>query len=501
MHIGHRKRLGTFIVILITSLILQMSLHYKIFQKLKRRSQSDDYRMPESDVLSNTSYIAGLYYSNWSPYEPRLHFPHDIDFEKVSHIYYAFLLIDPETGKLTSSDEWSDTQLNLAKQCREYMFKRFTGDELKAVTNIRAPPGCIGELNYLRYIYSKIKKRNVKLIMSVGGWSNRESFPIMVRDELKLKNFINSCIETMVYYGFDGIDLDWEFPEDDSYEPDAYLRMARELKLQLQKLEANILGDHSNKTFQLSMATPAFKDKLSILPIHKLDKYIDLWNLMTYDYYGEWSERTGLHANLYNEKGKLLHLHRHDEDAGLSGDAAINYMVNRCKIDPRKVILGMAAYGRGFTNVDMKSTNPHNPYGLKFSGVGGASEGEPGMWLYNQLPIPGSNEKYDYRHVGAYCYDDRTHTLVGYDNPTSVIEKANYIMSNSLGGAFWWESCGDTHKNPKRSLLNTYIRVIRNVKNNKETIYSTTNLHDYYLENYDTNGFLTGFIKDIIQES
>ena len=53
------------------------------------------------------------------------------------------------------------------------------------------------------------------MILSIGGWSNRRAFPEIVRNADKFEMLVASSVETMFKYGFDGIDLDWEFPRDD----------------------------------------------------------------------------------------------------------------------------------------------------------------------------------------------------------------------------------------------------------------------------------------------
>ncbi|KAL3235076.1 hypothetical protein RNJ44_02864 [Nakaseomyces bracarensis] len=496
--VGNKRRIIVFFVVLIISVILQMCLHYRIFKPMRRPN-----REKTAEDKMDRSYITALYYSNWSPYEPRLHFPHDIDFEKVSHIYYAFFTVDSSTGRVKSSDTWSDFEMNLASQCREVMLSRLQGDELKKIANIKIPLGCIGELNYLRFVYHKVRNKNIHMIMSVGGWSNREEFPKIVRDNGKLEQFIESCLEVMILNGFDGIDLDWEFPADDGFEPLKYFEIVSKLKNRMLDLEEEIYGTRNQNKFQLSMATPAFNQKLSILPLRQMDNYIDIWNMMTYDYYGEWSEYTGLHSNLYTAKGNGHHIHTpKNEKEDLSGNSAIKYMLDKIKISPEKLVLGIAAYGRGFTNVNIaKHTDKlETPYGLKYNGVGGASEGEPGMWLYNQLPIKGSEEIFLPNYGSAYCFDVKSNTLVGYDNPDSVIQKAKYVIENSLGGAFWWESCGDTHSRTDRSLISNYRKVVGEIQKNSPSAFFDTEFHEYYLTKFNEAGFLFNFIENIIQD-
>lgn len=421
-----------------------------------------------------SGYVTGLYYSNWSPYEPRLHFPHDIDLAKVSHIYYAFFVVDSNTGKIKSSDKWSD-------------FEMAIDNPAKGPNSIN---GCIGELFELKLKYK------FKVIMSVGGWSNRDAFPKVVKDKTKFDNLVNSCVDKMFENGFDGIDLDWEFPEDNGTEPTLYYKMVKQIRMKLNELEIKAFGKSKNR-FQLSVATPAFNDKLKVLLIKKMDKYLDYWNMMTYDYYGEWSEKTGYHSNLYNGaqiNAQYKHQKGITEETGLNGDFAIQLMINKYEISPSKIVLGMAAYGRGFTNVKVGSRDK-SYINKPFKGVGGASEGEPGMWLYNQLPIGGTKEHYDNDYVSAYCFDPNTQTFVGYDNTDSVGAKAKYIKYQKLAGAFWWESCGDKHDNKEKSLLNAYLEKIDEKVIYSISVYEEPRLIKYYLKKFPKSKFLTPYLE------
>lgn len=433
--------------------------------------ETNDIRTrPIPDKINmNDTHSVGVYYSNWSPYEPRLHFPHDIKLDKVSHVYYAFFIVDGKTGKIKSSDQWSDFNLDVKNP---------------NIPNII--PGVLGELNYLKTMPSN----NFKLIMAVGGWSNRQEFPRMVRSKKKMDNFISSVINTMFINGFDGVDLDWEFPKNDGFEPQKYLEICARLRAGMDNLENDIWGADNcyEPRFHLSMATPAFSGALDILPIQKMNLYISVWNMMTYDFHGEWSKKTGYHSNLYNTKNNPnvnpLKRRRYEglgieNEENLNAQETILKMTKNFSVNPGKVVLGMAAYGRGFTNV---KTDDGVYIGKEFSGVGGESEGEPGMWLYNQLPIKGTKEEFDDILVSAYCFDPKTKTFVGYDNIKSMKIKNEYIKDHELAGGFWWESVGDDHVNPSRSLLNAFTEDLK--INKQSSLYKDPVVADYYLKHY-----------------
>lgn len=509
----------TFLICLLTSLLfLEMSVFFgtlkgRATQKFKQiysdmNSNSNNQNLQE-DVgpASNDSrgYISGVYYTNWSPYAPRNHFPHDMNLHRITNVFYSFFVVDPKSGTVKSSDEWSDFQMDLYKkfypQFKAALLSSSSSSTFQSHKKEMLPMGCIGELFYLKYssilpsLHGDGVHRNFKVSMSVGGWSNRDAFPIIVRDKNKFGTFIRTCVETMFQYGFDGLDIDWEFPQNDGLEPKMYLTMIRRLREALDDLERDIFQDeHHSEHFLLTVAVPAFKEKLQVLPLRDMDAYVDFWNLMAYDYHGEWSELTGYHSNLYSEDSNHVHKrHFRDEENQLNADSAVKYLLKNFGINSRKVVLGMAAYGRGFTRVKA-SANSGNYIGKPYNGVGGASEGEPGMWLYNQLPLPGTLEDFDPKSVSAYSFDPKSKTFVGYDNVDSMRCKAQYVKNHNLAGGFWWESCGDNHKDEQKSLLNAFTNDLGSLTKQQPSIYTSAHVIRYYLKNYP-QGFLSRVFK------
>ncbi|XLR70111.1 hypothetical protein S83_020783 [Arachis hypogaea] len=105
--------------------------------------------------------------------------PSSIDTRYFTHIYYAFVEPEPNTFNLiiTSSDQ-----------------------------------------NYIPQFINGLSNRNppVKTILSIGGGaSNATLFSLMASTVKSRAAFINSTIQVARQYGFDGLDLDWEFPENE----------------------------------------------------------------------------------------------------------------------------------------------------------------------------------------------------------------------------------------------------------------------------------------------
>ncbi|SCU85837.1 LAME_0D03114g1_1 [Lachancea meyersii CBS 8951] len=453
--------------------------------------------------LSDQGYVAAVYYSNWSPYPPRNHFPHEIDFRQITHVFYSFFLVDPKSGQCKSSDEYSDSQLDVYKQMTHSFHKLDfaktfdRANDSNSSSSAQLPQGCIGELFYLKYTHFLPSQggpagvNNFKTVMSVGGWSNRDAFEALVKDSAKLNVFVESCVDNMFKYGFDGIDIDWEFPKNDSREPVVFLEMMKALRSKLLELEDAIFGSapHSQH-FLLTAAISGDTAVLEYLPLAEANQYLDYFNLMAYDFSGGWSERTSYQSNLYDASSHK----KPSTDSGVSADKTVQSLIHQYKVPANKIVLGMPAYGRGFRKVSIRNQSNHVAINRKFHGVQGTSKGEKGMSLYKSLPAKGNQEFFDSDAVSAFCmkpWSSRSSTdLTVYDNPASMLIKAQYVRQNELAGGFWWDSCGEDYINAGRSLTRAFTQELKKIKKTDPTIYRLPQVARYYKIKYD-HGFLT----------
>ena len=60
----------------------------------------------------------------------------------------------------------------------------------------------------------KKRHRNLKTMLSIGGWSYRENFAPMLALSTKRQNFVDTAVQFVADLGFDGIDIDYEYVED-----------------------------------------------------------------------------------------------------------------------------------------------------------------------------------------------------------------------------------------------------------------------------------------------
>jgi chitinase len=157
-----------------------------------------------------------------------------------------------------------------------------------------------------------------------------------------------------------------------------------------------------------------------------MDKYLDFWNLMAYDYAGSWDKNAGHTSNLHASASNNI-------STPFNTDQAIDYYTSH-GVPSNKIVLGMPLYGRGFANTE----GPGTPYQ-------GLPQGtwEAGIWDYKQLPPPGSEIRTDEEVAGSWSFDPATKMMVSYDTPEIADRKARYIKDRGLGGGMWWEISGD----------------------------------------------------------
>lgn len=324
----------------------------------------------------------------------RKHFAKDLPIQQLTHVFYAFIGIDPATGRVKLTDEWADAQLPMAAA---------TGGKVT------------GSLQQLFTI--KKVQRKLKVLMSIGGWGTAHLFSAVVLDPAKLAKFVSSTVEMVSEYGFDGVDIDWEYPKDQ--------HEGRLLESLLQKLRQAL-----DPSLLLTIAAPGGNEQLAQLNLQQLDRHLSFWNIMCYDFAGSsWSTKTGFHSNLFGHNG----------DNGLNCDDILKtYLAGGVPLS--KLVLGMPLYGRKFSQ-------PHSPAPGQPFQKGGAED----IIDYKLL---NGKEEFDPRKVAACQFDRATATWVSYDNVQSAKIKAQYVKSNGLAGGFWWDSAGDSSDAEKSLVMN-----------------------------------------------
>ncbi|XP_008443884.2 class V chitinase CHIT5b-like [Cucumis melo] len=271
---------------------------------------------------------------------------------------------------------------------------------------------------------SSLRRKNppVKTLFSIGGGgSDSDLFARIASNAKSRQIFIDSSINTARKFGFDGLDIDWEFPKDTTemeYFADLITQwrktIDREAKLTSRQpllLSAAVYYASEFRTYGEPRSFPAAA----------ISKSLDWINVMCFDYHGSWdTTATGAHAALF------------DPHTNLSSHYGLRSWIS-AGVPRSKMVMGIPLYGKSWTLKD--------PY---VHGVGapavGVGPGDQGILTYVQ--VKEFNEKtkativYDIRTVSAYSYINTS--WVGYDDVKSTTTKVEFAQANDLRGYFFW---------------------------------------------------------------
>ncbi|XP_068649211.1 class V chitinase CHIT5a-like [Aristolochia californica] len=299
-----------------------------------------------------------------------------------THIYYAFLLPDPNTYEI------------VVNNADDPVLRSFT-----STLHGKNPP--------------------VKTILSIGGGSNDATvFSQMVSDPKTRSSFIESAVGVARGYNFDGMDLDWELPANQTD--------MNNLGLLFQEWKAVIDYEASSSGRQPLLLTAAVNYAVTIdgsrtYPSQAINNYVSWVNAMCYDYHGSWdTSQTGTLAALYDPNGSR------------STSYGIQSWLN-IGVQPEKVIMGLPLYGRSWT---LKDPQVHG-IGAPAVGIGPGPDGAPSYKLVTDLNAQNrATVVYDTATVSVYSYWGTS--WISYDDERSVAVKIRYAKGQKLGGYFFW---------------------------------------------------------------
>ncbi|MFD9870304.1 glycoside hydrolase family 18 protein [Streptomyces niveus] len=370
---------------------------------------ADQEKAPAAAPTAAGEKVIG-YFANWGVYDRNYHVKNietSGSADKLTHINYAFGNV--QGGKCTIGDGFADYE------------KAYTADQsVDGVADAWDQP-LRGNFNQLR----KLKEMHpgLKVIWSFGGWSWSGGFGEAAKNPAAFAESCHDLVEDPRWADvFDGIDIDWEYPNAcgltcDTSGPDAFTDMVSALRTEF--------GGDSLVTAAIT-ADASDGGKIDATDYGAAAQYLDWYLPMTYDFFGAFAAQgpTAPHSPLTSYDGI--------PQEGFNSDAAITKLKAK-GVPAEKLLLGIGFYGRGWTGVTQSE-----PGGSATGAAAGTYEAgiEDYKVLKNTCPANGTVAGTAYAHCGSNWWS--------YDTPATIGTKMDYKNEQGLGGTFFWELSGDT---------------------------------------------------------
>lgn len=305
--------------------------------------------MTDSDTVTDADSVFGAYIGMDCDLE-------NVPAEKLTHVYYAFA--DIEDGVI----------------CED-------GDRIHEMAALRE------------------RNPDLKVIVSVGGWGRCEEFPKMAATAENRQRFAADAVQYIREHDLDGIDYDWEFPDED--ETEDFTAILRTLRNALDEA-----GEEDDKEYLLTSALSNLPSHLEGVDLGSVQEYLDLVNAMTYDMLvNERSHHTNLYTSSLNPRFSVKETVDTYLEAGVPRE---------------KIVIGSGFYSRGTERVGYEILKD------------------------DFIDTDGYTRKWDDEAKAPYL--EKEGEFISYDDPKSVQLKVDYLREEGLRGIMFWQLAHDQHR-------------------------------------------------------
>ena len=338
-------------------------------------------------VLEPDGPVVLGYYASWAAYSG--YTPFNIPADKLTHVLYAFANITDD-------------------------FKIEMGDP------------DIDPANFIKLTQLKQQNPGLRTLISVGGWTWSGKFSDAALTAQSRVVFADSVVAFIIQNGFDGVDIDWEYPgggglKSNVSRPEDKTNFTLLMAAIREKLDAQESVDGHHYLLTFAGASGTFYTRQT--EMDKLGDIVDYAVIMTYDMHGAWQgSYTDFNAPLFTPS-------ENSPQYKWSSNAAVRHWESS-GFPKSKIVMGVPFYGIRFDGV------PNVNKGLYQTFTSGGSIAYDKI-VSSYLSDPAYKR---YVHVDALVpWLFNGSTFISYDDPQSIAAKAQYIRDTGLGGAAVWE--------------------------------------------------------------
>ncbi len=316
------------------------------------------------------------FYGSWSKYQTPPYTAQQIPYQKVTHIIHAGInLNEPADGSFTIP-----------------------------ATGFVEPA-----------LLTKAKAAGVKVLFYVGANSGADYSAVTASAQYRA-TFVKDLKAVVAKYGYDGIDIDWEYPNG-NIDKRNFVTFMDEIRAAFPK------------PFIISTDIPNYPS--SGVNFEKLKEVVTWFNIMTYDEAGPWDGTVEMNSPIYNDPA--------NPNPQGSVEQAANDFLNTYHVPAAQLNMGTPFYGydykdqnKLFENCDPCTDNNVPSYNYA-------------NFIENRINKNGWVSKWDsVEDVPYLVRADGGKGFITYDDTRSTYDRIYYsLWERGLGGGFMWEISAD----------------------------------------------------------
>jgi len=292
----------------------------------------------------------------------------------------------------------------------------------------------------------KLQYPRLRTLISVGGATWSPHFAPAVGSRDARAHLAASCVSLMSAGGFDGIDVDWEFPAG-AHEKSEHADLLAALRVRLDDQ-----GRQDGKPYLLTIAAPAGASHIADLDLPRISQTVDWINLMAYDFATSKSPITNFSAPLHatsddppSDGGRLTH----------NTEAAVR-AYRKAGVPPQAIVLGVPFSGHGWSSVPDQHDGLYQPH----TGIPPGTWASDGVFDYRDLEqnyLPSYQRHWHSQAEVPWLYSPGAGVMISYEDPQSMRAKAAYVRADGLGGVMIWQLAAD---DAQHSLVDALVSVL-----------------------------------------
>ena len=254
-------------------------------------------------------------------------------------------------------------------------------------------------------LVSAVHAAGAEVSLVLGGWGQCEGFSPTCADPAKRARFVGELAAAVSAMGYDGVEIDWEYPADPNDRDNLTLCVA--------ELRAALGPDR-----EIALAVPASAWGGQWFA-NDLLTHADRLHVMTYDFAGSWSSESGHHSGLRPDGCSTPH----------SMSQSLTYWLER-GVERSDLVLGVPFYGRSFNSDSLCQP---------FTTSGDASYAD----LLKLISSKAWRRKWSTDARVPWLEERDGPGLWSYEDPRSVREKAKFVLKEKVAGVMIWEITHD----------------------------------------------------------